>query len=228
MVIDWLAQKLFGKPFDRNGALAAKGSVLTPVLSAALRPSLLPPQTAANRRTRAVRAGLRGGFSGRVPAAQQEIRRRAGHGDSGHGRDDCAELRAVRAGKDEGTRGRLHSFGRRSAKQNAGGHAGCAVRAHGMHDGHEREVWNARRGQGGRGVCAARMAHVAQAARKRAGGDGGEPSRDSGSGQLCVRLSRVNGWGSCDPTLGAQSPHGRRPVRGDPGDAPRKGHPRSC
>jgi len=49
MVIDWLAQKLFGKAFDRNGALAAKGTVLGPVLSAALRHryfSLRPPKTA--------------------------------------------------------------------------------------------------------------------------------------------------------------------------------------
>ncbi len=49
MVIDWLAQKLFGKAFDRGGALAAKGSVLAPVLSAALRHPyfrLKPPRTA--------------------------------------------------------------------------------------------------------------------------------------------------------------------------------------
>jgi len=49
MVIDWLAQKLFGKAFDRDGELAAKGSVLTPVLSAALRHryfTLTPPKTA--------------------------------------------------------------------------------------------------------------------------------------------------------------------------------------
>jgi anhydro-N-acetylmuramic acid kinase len=49
MVIDWLAQKLFGKAFDRNGALAANGSVLAPVLSAALRHPyfrLKPPRTA--------------------------------------------------------------------------------------------------------------------------------------------------------------------------------------
>jgi anhydro-N-acetylmuramic acid kinase len=49
MVIDWLAQKLFGKKYDRNGALAAKGSVLAPVLSAALRHPyfrLKPPKTA--------------------------------------------------------------------------------------------------------------------------------------------------------------------------------------
>jgi anhydro-N-acetylmuramic acid kinase len=49
MVIDWLAQKLFAKEFDRDGALAAKGTVLAPVLSAAVRHryfSLSPPKTA--------------------------------------------------------------------------------------------------------------------------------------------------------------------------------------
>jgi len=49
MVIDWLAQKLFGEAFDCNGALAAKGLVLAPVLSAALQHSyfrLKPPRTA--------------------------------------------------------------------------------------------------------------------------------------------------------------------------------------
>jgi anhydro-N-acetylmuramic acid kinase len=49
MVIDWLAQKLFGKPFDRNGAFAARGKVLKPVLTSALRHPyfrLKPPRTA--------------------------------------------------------------------------------------------------------------------------------------------------------------------------------------
>jgi len=49
MVMDWLAQELLGKPFDRNGALAAQGTVLQPVLSAALRNpyfQLKPPRTA--------------------------------------------------------------------------------------------------------------------------------------------------------------------------------------
>jgi anhydro-N-acetylmuramic acid kinase len=49
MVIDWLAQKLYGEEFDRGGALAAKGTVLAPVLSAALRHryfDLKPPKTA--------------------------------------------------------------------------------------------------------------------------------------------------------------------------------------
>jgi anhydro-N-acetylmuramic acid kinase len=49
MVIDWLAQKLFDKPFDRNGALAARGTVIEPVLKDALRRpyfKLRPPKTA--------------------------------------------------------------------------------------------------------------------------------------------------------------------------------------
>lgn len=49
MVIDWLAQKLFEKKYDRGGAMAAKGSVLEPLLSEALlHPyfKLPPPKTA--------------------------------------------------------------------------------------------------------------------------------------------------------------------------------------
>lgn len=49
MVIDALTQQLFAKPFDRNGAFAAEGAVLAPVLKAALRNPyyrLQPPRTA--------------------------------------------------------------------------------------------------------------------------------------------------------------------------------------
>jgi anhydro-N-acetylmuramic acid kinase len=49
MVIDALAQQLFAKPFDRNGAFAAEGAVLAPVLKSALRNPyyrLQPPRTA--------------------------------------------------------------------------------------------------------------------------------------------------------------------------------------
>lgn len=49
MVVDSLAQKLFGKPYDRNGAIAARGSVLDAVLRAELKDkyySLKPPRTA--------------------------------------------------------------------------------------------------------------------------------------------------------------------------------------
>jgi anhydro-N-acetylmuramic acid kinase len=49
MIVDALAQTLFRQKFDRNGSLAAHGSVLSPVLAKALRNSyfkLLPPRTA--------------------------------------------------------------------------------------------------------------------------------------------------------------------------------------
>jgi anhydro-N-acetylmuramic acid kinase len=49
MVIDWLAQELFGKRLDRNGALAARGVMLEPALRDALRHryfKLKPPRTA--------------------------------------------------------------------------------------------------------------------------------------------------------------------------------------
>jgi anhydro-N-acetylmuramic acid kinase len=49
MLIDALTQSLCNKPFDRNGALAARGRVLTPALKAALRHPffrLQPPRTA--------------------------------------------------------------------------------------------------------------------------------------------------------------------------------------
>jgi anhydro-N-acetylmuramic acid kinase len=49
MVMDALAQQLFGKTFDRNGAFAAEGTVLVPVLAGALRNPyfrLKPPRTA--------------------------------------------------------------------------------------------------------------------------------------------------------------------------------------
>jgi anhydro-N-acetylmuramic acid kinase len=48
MVMDALTQDLFGKAFDRNGALAAAGTVIAPVLSAAMRNAyfaLKPPRT---------------------------------------------------------------------------------------------------------------------------------------------------------------------------------------
>ncbi len=49
MVIDWLARELFGRSFDRNGAIAASGQILKPALAQALRHpyfALKPPRTA--------------------------------------------------------------------------------------------------------------------------------------------------------------------------------------
>ncbi|HLY39917.1 MAG TPA: anhydro-N-acetylmuramic acid kinase [Terracidiphilus sp.] len=49
MVIDWLAQKLFGKRYDRNGAIAARGTILAGVLKDSMRHpffKLKPPRSA--------------------------------------------------------------------------------------------------------------------------------------------------------------------------------------
>ena len=49
MVVDWLAQKLFARAYDRNGAIAARGVVIQPMLAAELRDGyyrLKPPRTA--------------------------------------------------------------------------------------------------------------------------------------------------------------------------------------
>ncbi len=49
MLVDWLAQKLFHRKFDRNGKIAAQGAVLAPVLTWALANpyfALKPPRTA--------------------------------------------------------------------------------------------------------------------------------------------------------------------------------------
>jgi anhydro-N-acetylmuramic acid kinase len=49
MVMDWLAQELFGKPYDPNGVLAASGTVIKPVLAELLKNPYFrqkPPRTA--------------------------------------------------------------------------------------------------------------------------------------------------------------------------------------
>ena len=49
MMIDWLAQELYGKPYDPSGRYAAQGTVLEPVLTEALRNPYFrqkPPRTA--------------------------------------------------------------------------------------------------------------------------------------------------------------------------------------
>ncbi len=62
MVIDWLAQELFHKNYDRNGNFAAQGAVLAPVLTRALRNpyfKLKPPRTAGREKFgRAYAAGF--------------------------------------------------------------------------------------------------------------------------------------------------------------------------
>jgi len=60
MIVDALSQQLFGKPFDRNGAIAARGKILEPVLRAALREHFFrqpPPKSAGREQFGAAYAG---------------------------------------------------------------------------------------------------------------------------------------------------------------------------
>ena len=93
MVIDWLAQKLFEKRFDRGGALAAAGTVLAPVLRAALLHSyfrLEPPRTA-GREQFGHEYARRFLFSA---GSEAETKRCAGYRDSVHCGKHCAKLRS--------------------------------------------------------------------------------------------------------------------------------------
>jgi anhydro-N-acetylmuramic acid kinase len=67
MVMDALALELYGKRYDRNGAIAAGGKILAPVLTAALRNryfQLKPPRTAGREEF--------GEVSRRMPVREQE------------------------------------------------------------------------------------------------------------------------------------------------------------
>ncbi len=72
MVIDALAQKLFAKPYDRNGRIAASGQVLQPVLRAALKEEFFrgnPPKTAGREQFGAA-------YAARFLAACRELSRK--------------------------------------------------------------------------------------------------------------------------------------------------------
>ena len=59
MVIDAVTERLFGKPYDRDGRIAASGAVLDPVVSEILRAAVFSPQAAQNRRARRIRPRVR-------------------------------------------------------------------------------------------------------------------------------------------------------------------------
>jgi anhydro-N-acetylmuramic acid kinase len=73
MVVDQLMQSLFGKPFDRNGQMAARGQVLQPLLKELLRAPYFkrrPPKTAGREQ-----------FGREYVEALLRRRRRAAHAD---------------------------------------------------------------------------------------------------------------------------------------------------
>ena len=186
MVIDWLAQKLFDKPFDRNGSLAARGTVIEPVLKEALRHpyfKLRPPKTAGREQFGRAYAAE---FLGKCLAQVQKPQRCAG---DCHGPDcgkHCPELRTLRPTTHEKPRRRFHRLRRRRAQSDADEDAGRAARAAGMHFARQRRLRIARRSQGSGGLCAAGVAHMASAAGQCAQRDGSEARGNSRAGHVCV------------------------------------------
>ena len=164
MVIDALAQELFGKPFDRNGALAAEGAVLATLLAAALRNpyfQLKPPRTAGREQF------------GREYAAEflASCRRHSSKPEDAlatatalTAETIAASYQAIRAARMKSAASGLHCLRRRRAQSYADGDAGAAAGAVGMRAGGKRRLRPARRGQGGGGLCVAGVANLASAA----------------------------------------------------------------
>ncbi len=92
MVIDALAQELFGKPFDRNGAFAAAGKNDRAGAGFGVAQCLLSAQAAAHGWAGAVWTRICSEVLDGLPAAQQEARGRAGHGYCADRGNNCAEL----------------------------------------------------------------------------------------------------------------------------------------
>jgi hypothetical protein len=221
MVMDALALQLFKKPFDRNGALAARGQVIAPVLAAEMR-RVFRIEASADCGARTVRTRVCNEISCSLPKARQQARGCAGHGNGAGGGEHCAGLLALCSSKNEGRCGGLHRFRRRCAQRDVNGDAGAEAGTAGVRVGHEHGVRIARRGEGGRGVCAAGVADVASVARKCPGGYGSRATGDPGAGYVCLKAAcpdlsiptrasfaglKLIGWGSWVPTL---SPERRR------------------
>ncbi len=81
MVMDALAQKLFGKPFDRNGAIAARGRVLEPVVEQMLSDPLFCAPSPEDCGARGVWARVCGDISGGMPACEPQARGCVGDGN---------------------------------------------------------------------------------------------------------------------------------------------------
>ena len=70
MVMDWLAGELLGKRFDRDGRVAARGTVIAAVMAKELRSPYYKREAAEDRGARGVWRGVRGAVFEGVPAVQ--------------------------------------------------------------------------------------------------------------------------------------------------------------
>ena len=188
MVIDWLAQKLFDKPFDRNGALAARGTCDCACAARRAAQSVFP---AARPRPRDANS------SGSAYAADFLVECLAAHPKSDtmrsprrrpDSRDDRAELRTRYV--EPRMKSRAVDFivsGGGARNRNADEDAGRAAGTAGMRRCDERRLRIACGSQRSGGVCAARVAHVASPAGQHPRGNRSQARCDPGTGDLCVR-----------------------------------------
>lgn len=108
MVMDALAQQFFNKTYDRNGSIAARGTVLKPALEKHAGLVLLPSQAAAHRRTRAIWARVCREVCRELQTAQCKAGRCAGHCDCADSEKYREELQAIRSAHDEKSGRGLH------------------------------------------------------------------------------------------------------------------------
>ena len=161
MLIDQLVQKLFDKPFDRNGSIAARGHVLEPVVGQLLRAPYFqqkPPKTAGREEygEQYARAFLK--LCGRadkadiIATATALTARSIVHCD----KEICSTPRVIP---------RLHCFRRGHAKSHADADADRRDQCARPESEPDRRLRNPQPGQRSCSLCCARLSDMASSAR---------------------------------------------------------------
>ena len=173
MVMDALATACFGKPYDPNGSIAARGSVIEPMLQRAMQDAyfrLKPPRTAGREQFGRTYAEA---FLKECLKHSKRPEDALATATALTAETIAASYSRFRGAEDEARTGGLHCFRRRRAQRNADGDAGGQVGADGLRACGERRVWPARGSQGGCGLCVAGMADLASPAGQHAQRDWG-------------------------------------------------------
>jgi anhydro-N-acetylmuramic acid kinase len=176
MVIDDLALQLFAKPFDRNGAIAATGNVLDPVLQAELRNPyyrLKPPRTAGREQ-----------FGREYTAKFLSACKRHSHKPE----DALATATALTA-ETIAISYKRFAAARVKDQPHIDGDAGAAIGTARLRIGDERAVWFTSGSKRGRCIRTARVADLESSSGKCACRHGRCPGCNPGPGNLCVACS---------------------------------------
>ena len=115
--------------YDRNGAIAARGTVLEAGSGQMLLRNPYFASNPAHRRPRSSSAAsMLRSFSLPCQRVQQQARRCAGHRNSAHRGNHCASYRTISCDAEmQGSRRRLHRLRRRRAQLDADGDAGARL-----------------------------------------------------------------------------------------------------